>query len=104
MDKFISFEIEIEDDGGRCRRFRVSNFQTKTRVKPYITTIPLQIENGWNSVEIDLSDLCKKAYGTDYKMTNRVQLHSTTRLRRIFFSEKRLDGELPPELNLYSAS
>ena len=64
------------------RRFRASNYQSTTRIKPFICTMPLRLDDGWNQVQINLKDFCKRTYGTDYAMTNRVTIHSNCRLRR----------------------
>ena len=48
--KYVSFEVTVTDDGGRTRRFRASTFQPATRVKPFITTMPLRLDDGWNQV------------------------------------------------------
>jgi hypothetical protein len=64
--------------------------------------MPLVMEEGWNQISLDLADLVKKAYGTNYVETLRVQVHSNCRIRRIYFSEKiHGEDELPPELKLY---
>jgi hypothetical protein len=102
VHKFFTFEVQVVDDKGIRRRFRASNYQSKPRVKPYICTMPLVMEEGWNQITLDLADLVKKAYGTNYVETLRVQVHSNCRLRRIYFSDKvRGEDELPPELKLY---
>ena len=36
----------------------------------------MKIENGWNQVHICLDDFCKKAFGTNYKETKKVQIHA----------------------------
>lgn len=96
----FSFEIEIEDDKGILRRFRASTFQIESNVHPNITTIPLQLDEGWNYVALDLSTLCSRAYGTNYTCTNRIQVHSNTRIRRIYFSDKHEVENLPKEMKL----
>lgn len=51
--------------------------QAVTRVKPYICTMPLRLEEGWNTVHFNLADYTRRAYGTNYVETLRVQvLHS----------------------------
>ena len=62
------------DDKGTKRRFRASNFQSTTRVKPFICTMPLRLDEGWNQVQFNLSDFVKRAYGTSYVETLRVQV------------------------------
>lgn len=48
--------------------------QTVTRVKPYICTMPLRLDEGWNHVQINLGEFCKRAYGTNVSETLRIQV------------------------------
>ena len=65
---------QIIDDKGIRRRFRASNYQSATRVKPFICTMPLRLDDGWNQVQFNLADFCKRAYGTQYMETQRIQV------------------------------
>ncbi|CAN8269422.1 unnamed protein product [Cochlearia groenlandica] len=102
LNKYFSFEVHILDDKNVRRRFRASNFQSVTRVKPYICTMPLKMDDGWNQIQLNLADLTKRAYGTNYAETLRVQVHANCRLRRIYFADRLYsEEELPPEFKLY---
>ncbi|KAF3327644.1 hypothetical protein FCM35_KLT07762 [Carex littledalei] len=102
LSKYFTFEVQVLDDRNVRRRFRASNFQSVTRVKPFICTMPLKMEDGWNNIQLNLSDLTRRAYGTNYVETLRVQVHANCRLRRIYFSDRLYsDEELPPEFKLY---
>ncbi|KAF9088062.1 hypothetical protein BGX23_007674 [Mortierella sp. AD031] len=102
LGKYWSFEITILDDRGEKRRFRASNFQTTTRVKPYITTMPLRMDPGWNQIQLNLADYTKRAYGTAYVETQRITIHANCRIRRIYFSDRLVpENELPAEFKLY---
>ncbi|KAG4383964.1 hypothetical protein GLYMA_13G188051v4 [Glycine max] len=48
--KYFTFEIQVLDDKNVRRRFRASNFQAVTRVKPYMCTMPLRMDEGWNQI------------------------------------------------------
>uniref|UniRef100_A0A6M2FBN6 CFA20 domain-containing protein n=1 Tax=Populus davidiana TaxID=266767 RepID=A0A6M2FBN6_9ROSI len=75
---------------------------TVTRVKPYICTMPLKLDEGWNQIQLNLADFTRRAYGTNYVETLRVQVHANCRLRRIYFSDRLYsEEELPPEFKLY---
>uniref|UniRef100_I2CQM4 CFA20 domain-containing protein n=1 Tax=Nannochloropsis gaditana (strain CCMP526) TaxID=1093141 RepID=I2CQM4_NANGC len=64
--------------------------------------MPLRLDEGWNHVYLNLADVVKRAYGTVYVETLRVQVHANCRLRRIFFAERQCaDDELPPEFRLF---
>ncbi|ONK72072.1 uncharacterized protein A4U43_C04F15400 [Asparagus officinalis] len=102
LKKYFTFEIQILDDKNVRRRFRASNFQAVTRVKPFICTMPLKLDDGWNNIQLNLADFTRRAYGTNYVETLRVQVHANCRLRRIYFSDRLYsEEELPPEFKLY---
>lgn len=102
LKKYFTFEIQILDDKNVRRRFRASNYQAITRVKPYICTMPLRLDDGWNQIQFNLTDFTRRAYGTNYVETLRVQVHANCRIRRIYFSDRLYsEEELPPEFKLY---
>lgn len=48
------------------------------------------------------SDFTRRAYGTNYIETLRVQIHANCRIRRIYFSDRLYsEEELPPEFKLF---
>uniref|UniRef100_A0A3B3I0G7 CFA20 domain-containing protein n=1 Tax=Oryzias latipes TaxID=8090 RepID=A0A3B3I0G7_ORYLA len=59
------------------RWFRMSKNQSNTK-----------LEDGWNQIQFNLSDLTKTAFGTNYMETLRVQIHVNRRIRRVFFTER----------------
>jgi len=102
VHKYFSFEVLVLDDKGQKRRFRASNYQSTTRVKPFICTMPLRLDEGWNQIVFNLADFTKRAYGTKYVETLRVQVHANCRIRRIYFSDRQYsEEELPPEFKLF---
>ncbi len=115
---FLSFQVL--DDRNVRRRFRASNYQSTTRVKPFICTMPMRLDDGWNQIQFNLSDFTRRAYGTNYIETLRVQvlliyfkqrkkqkgfilqIHANCRIRRVYFSDRLYsEDELPPEFKLY---
>lgn len=54
LERFVSFEVAVLDDMGVKRRLRASNFQAVTRVRPFIATMPLRLDDGWNAVALNL--------------------------------------------------
>ncbi|KAK3022562.1 hypothetical protein RJ639_047540, partial [Escallonia herrerae] len=114
VKKYFTFEIQVLDDKNVRRRFRASNyqvllqlkdhfsFQAVTRVKPFICTMPFRLDEGWNQIQLNLADYTRRAYGTNYVETLRVQVHANCRLRRIYFADRLYsEEELPPEFKLY---
>lgn len=85
VKKYFTFEVQVLDDKGVKRRFRASNYQSNTRVKPFICTMPMRLDDGWNQIQFNLADFTRRAYGTNYVETLRVQIHANCRIRRYFF-------------------
>lgn len=76
--------------------------KSTTRVKPFICTMPMRLDEGWNQIQFNLSDFTRRAYGTNYIETLRVQIHANCRIRRIYFSDRLYsEEELPPEFKLF---
>ena len=102
LKKYFTFEVQVLDDKNVRRRFRASNYQSTTSVKPFICTMPMRLDEGWNQIQFNLSDFTRRAYGTNYIETLRVQIHANCRIRRIYFSDRLYsEDELPPEFKLF---
>uniref|UniRef100_A0A1Q3G5E8 Putative transcription factor iib n=1 Tax=Culex tarsalis TaxID=7177 RepID=A0A1Q3G5E8_CULTA len=102
MKKFFSFEIQILDDRNLLRRFRASNYQSATRVDNFCTVMPLALTPGWNQIQFNLADFTRRAYGTNYIETVRIQIHANVRVKRVYFSDRLYpDDELPANLRLH---
>lgn len=103
MKKYFTFEVQVIDDKDVKRRFRASNYQSLTRVKPFICTIPMKLDEGWNQIHFNLTDFTRRAYGSNYKKTLRVQIHANCRIRRIYFTDQLLSSnKLPDEYRAFS--
>ncbi|XP_060949350.1 cilia- and flagella-associated protein 20-like [Limanda limanda] len=101
LKKYFTFEIQVLDDQNIRRRFRASNYRTKTHVGAFICTIPLNLDDGWNQIQFNLSDFTSRAYGTNYVETQRVLIHANCRIRRVYFSDRLYsEKELPAEYKL----
>eukprot|EP00924_Labyrinthula_sp_SR-Ha-C_P015270 snap_masked-scaffold_9-processed-gene-13.80-mRNA-1 protein AED:0.06 eAED:0.06 QI:0/0/0/1/1/1/3/0/201 len=102
MNRYFTFEVQVLDDKNVRRRFRASNYQSTTRVKPFICTMPMRLDSGWNQIQFNLADFTGRAYGTNYIETLRIQIHANCRIRRIYFSDRLYsEEELPPEFKLF---
>merc|ERR1711916_313148 len=102
LKKYFTFEVTVLDDKNARRRFRASNYQKTTRIKPFICTMPMKLDEGWNQIQFNLSDFPRRAYGTNYIETLRVQIHANCRIRRIYFSDRLYsEEELPQDFKLF---
>jgi len=89
------------DDANFRRRIRVSNYARTTRVTTLMCSMPLCLSPGWNHVNFDLAQFTRRAFGTEYAETVRVQVHANCRLRRVYFADRAYaDDELPVEYRL----
>lgn len=41
--------------------------QSATRVKPFICTMPMRLDEGWNQIQFNLADFTKRAYGASFQ-------------------------------------
>ena len=73
-------------------------------MKDFICTMPLRVpEEGWNYIQLNLRDLCRRVYGSGFKSATRLTIHANCSLRRVFFSDSALSEEqLPAEMRLYA--
>ena len=103
LKEYYTFEVQVIDDKNVKRRFRASNYQSNTRVKPFICTIPMKLDEGWNQIHFNLTDFTRRAYGTNYLETLRVQIHANCRIRRIYFTDQLLSSKsIPAEYRAFS--
>ncbi|XP_076177004.1 uncharacterized protein LOC143151569 isoform X3 [Ptiloglossa arizonensis] len=94
--------MHILDDKNMHRRFRMSNFQSTTRVRPFSTSMPIGLSGGWNQIQFNLADFTRRAYGTNYIETTRLQIHANCRIRRIYFADRLYsEDELPEDFKLF---
>uniref|UniRef100_A0A5S6QE63 DUF667 domain-containing protein n=1 Tax=Trichuris muris TaxID=70415 RepID=A0A5S6QE63_TRIMR len=104
LNRDFSFEVELVDVKGDKHWLRANSFQKKSRESQLICTMPLRMEEGWNYVQMDVSDLTKRAFGRRFAELLRIQVHANCRLRRIFCADRIYsEDELPPEFRLYRA-
>lgn len=62
----------------------------------------MRLDEGWNQIQFNLADFTRRAYGTNYIETLRVQIHANCRIRRIYFSDRLYsEDELPAEFKLF---
>ena len=99
IGKYCGLSVEIVDNKRQKRRFHMSNNQSKIHVTSHDASIPLQLTDNWNYLNLDLISLTKNAFGTRYNRTICVQVFSSCRVWRAFFQAKQYsDVELPHHL------
>ena len=97
IGKYCGLSVEIVDnkrqkDGFIC-------LIPKIHVTSHDASVPLQLTDNWNYLNLDLVSLTKNAFGTRYNRTICVQVFSSCRVWRAFFQAKQYsDVELPQHL------
>ncbi|XP_078478839.1 cilia- and flagella-associated protein 20-like [Lampetra planeri] len=101
LKKEFTFEVQILDDQNCRRRFRASNYLRKPQLSHFSGMMPMKLDNGWNQIQFNLTDFTRRAYGTNYTETLRVQIHANCRIRRVYFCDRLYsEDELPAEFKL----
>ncbi|XP_068177195.1 cilia- and flagella-associated protein 20-like [Antennarius striatus] len=102
LNKDFSFEFQVLDDNNVRRRFRASTYRSRSWVDPFICTMPLRLDDGWNRLQLNLSEYTRKVYGTNYVEMLRIQIHANCRIRRVYFTDRLYsEDELPAEFKLF---
>uniref|UniRef100_A0A0A9W8N9 CFA20 domain-containing protein n=1 Tax=Lygus hesperus TaxID=30085 RepID=A0A0A9W8N9_LYGHE len=102
LKKYFTFEIQVLDDKQTRRKFTISNASTQTRIRNFETTLPVNLNPGWNNIQFNMAEVTKKAYGTNFVECTRIHIHANCRLRRVYFSDKVYpDEELPKMYKLF---
>ncbi|MCO5585630.1 hypothetical protein L7F22_039565 [Adiantum nelumboides] len=102
--EFNQILVKDKEQGGLlgASLFKYGTNKTLTRVRPFICCMPMRLDEGWNQIQFNLSDFTRRAYGTNYVETLRVQVHANCRIRRIYFSDRLYsEEEVPPEFKLF---
>jgi hypothetical protein len=64
----------------------------------------MKLDEGWNQIHFNLTDFTRRAYGTNYLETLRVQIHANCRIRRIYFTDQLLSNkQIPAEYKAFTA-
>ena len=66
--------MQILDDKNVLRRFRVSNFQSRIKIRPFFCVVPMKLNDGWNHIQLNLADFTRRVFGTKYMETIRMQV------------------------------
>jgi len=65
---------QVLDDRNVRRRFRASSMTTSTKVGRLACNLPLKLTDGWNDIQINLSELTQRLYATQYVEATRLQV------------------------------
>lgn len=82
VQKYFSFEVEVEDTVGKLYRLDIGNAHTVVRLRLDSANLPLALTSGWNKLSLDLADLTKTCFNATFKQAHRVKILASCRLRR----------------------
>ena len=97
LKRYFTFEVQILDDKGVRRRFRASNYQSATRVKPFICTMPMKLDDGWNQIQFNLAEFTKRAYGGSCHSISKRFCFNRSSIKRLYTSVQAFLTDFPPD-------
>mmetsp|Transcript_29172 Transcript_29172/g.48999 ORF Transcript_29172/g.48999 Transcript_29172/m.48999 type:complete len:179 (+) Transcript_29172:21-557(+) len=102
IDRFLTILIVCVDDTGEQKNIHVTNKSSFITADRSNIKAPLEIEDGWQFVCIDLEDFLANAFGATYAMCKEVTVCGSCRLSKLYFqSQHYSDVELPKFLRVF---
>ncbi|GBL89537.1 Cilia- and flagella-associated protein 20 [Araneus ventricosus] len=94
----FTFELQLKDTRKMKRRYRISTCQLTSKLGTLTCNMPLALCRGWNKIEINLQELARWSYNSNYVEFLGIQIYANCRLRRVYFSDRKYsESELPDE-------
>lgn len=103
LEKFMSFQIEIQDTTKTYRILQFSNKVSIARVSATRAILPLDLvtSSEWQYLPIQLDELTSLCFGVTYAATVQIQIKATCRILKIFFQDQPYaDIQLPEHLKV----
>jgi len=100
--KFLSVLINIRDASGRHRKIILTNHVTQATLDApngSIAQLPMILAEGWQMVPVNLAELTKSLWGTEYSGIEQVRVKANCAVRKVFMADRiYADIELPEYL------
>lgn len=94
--RFTSLSLVLVDDKRMRRTFHISNKRSVITVDKNVCSLPMELREGWQRLNLDLASLLKNAFGTQFLACHEIEVHGTCRLAKVFFQRRDYaDCELP---------
>ena len=104
LNRFFTIQFHVKDDCDMDRIFLLSNKVSNVTVNGNFCTIPMDIEDGWQRLCINLDQLLQCAFGSRFKASKRVAICGSCRIARLFYQGKDYaDCQLPSFLRVAQA-
>jgi len=101
MSRFVIISISLRDEQGKQRVLEMSNAKSTVIVDKSVCSLPLELGEGWQYLNIDLERLVFNAFGTHFAQCSEITVHGSCRLSKLFFQRQEYsDVELPPFLRV----
>ena len=101
LDRFLKIICHIRDDENHIRTFTLTNKRTTIQVKDNSCSLPIELGSGWQYFNLDLDDLMRRSFGTNYSHILEITVFGSTRIGKIYLQDREYcDAELPSFLRL----
>jgi TorA maturation chaperone TorD len=88
VDKFCSLEVEVVDSAEQYRLLNMSNRRSTATIDGDEALLPLELEEGWNYLCLNLEDVVAAAFGSQYLTTTRVTINGSCSVARVYFQDR----------------
>ncbi len=100
-DRYTSLSVVGKDDQGIERFLEFSNKRSSVFIEDNVAKFPMVIEDGWQRICINLSDMFFKSFGTYYDTVSELTVDGGSRIYKLFLQQELyLDPQLPPFLRI----
>jgi hypothetical protein len=101
VDRFLTIILNCVDDTGEMKTIVITNKASFITADRQSCKLPLQIEEGWQHLCIDLEDLLANAFSASFSSCREVTVCGSCRLSKVYFQSQRYaDVELPKFLRV----
>lgn len=101
VDRFLTIILHCVDDTGEMKTITITNKASFITADRQNCKLPLEIEDGWQHLCIDLEDLLANAFSATFATCREVTVCGSCRLSKLYFqSRKYADVELPKHLRV----
>jgi hypothetical protein len=101
LDRFMKITLQIRDHENQIRAFTLTNKRTTIQVKDNSCHLPIELGLGWQYFNLDLDDLMRRSFGTNYSHILEIIVFGSTRIGKIYLQDREYsDAELPTFLRL----
>ena len=100
--KYFSIQIIVGDKSGDYKSISATNTRSAIRVTKQECLLPIVLKMGtWQIIKLDLADILKRAFGTEFLCCHDVQIGGGITLGKLYFEDDNYaDAQLPSFLRV----